>query len=711
MALPIAQTFIDTSDLIYTVDPKGILYLYAEHYFTPFPKLMNQIHVCFSIGPRFFVHHEQTMSIFQGPHLDRVETVGWVSNTIDKACCYADCNIIVTLEAGLVFFHFNAVPNSNPHSLQTSRYSLSNIRQNIGRSTRTWTITDDIKIIDNYCLVWYADQTEIFRLSADRVTFEHKTSITKSKFDSTHQVHDISLLVHPPADETEMLRRIISQPINNLKLPGNRMFKEHGLYTYIEGQTLISFHTSASKAHIQALGRAVAGGLDHTQTTIEFENALITHTAIPSGTTVEILNGYLTQVFLINSRPYTHDMYESVCAELALNETQINFAPVHLNEPDKSGADELVIDVYQKRPVLDQLLPIIPYLYRLNRELEFKFHQINDKFRVMSYGDGVTRQVFTELRRELDELFETKFKSMPNLSSDPVVAQNLGRVLYFCCQEGAERFNHIDPYFFYLLAPDSHDHEALIRNFHPDNKLYLKLYRDYKTDPSQLQLLDMDLTTIDDYVEHMLSINIDPIHKQIYQQIYKGYTAFAERELTHTFTKHLPAYFHINRLLADGYFVAEFRYTSTQTVTVVKMQEYARIFSTIFDEFTQEERATFLKNITGSEYYADTVDIVFAARAPTDIVMEQFEHDEDVILSDGEAEEHLRALVPTLIQILQEGIAAPTPPPPDHPTTYDICTCYTRLTINVEPTEANIREIMMLLKTDDSYLEDGQPQV
>nr|AEX62709.1 hypothetical protein mv_R504 [Moumouvirus Monve] len=121
------------------------------------------------------------------------------------------------------------------------------------------------------------------------------------------------------------------------------------------------------------------------------------------------------------------------------DEDLINFDNFYVDKDDNI----ISLDLNYQESIVDQLSSIIPNLYRLNFENVYQFEQVNDYGKVISYGDGVTRHVYNNLRQEIDDLLKNNLEKL-----DKKKAFKLGQLIYFANTDGGEFFNNIHPYFF-----------------------------------------------------------------------------------------------------------------------------------------------------------------------------------------------------------------------------------------------------------------------
>ncbi len=120
---------------------------------------------------------------------------------------------------------------------------------------------------------------------------------------------------------------------------------------------------------------------------------------------------------------------------------------------------QISIDVFATAKVIDQLVVVVPALYRLNSASEINFEQIDLDDTVISYGEGVSRHVMNQARKEMDDIFQNKFKDF-----DKKKCRELGKLIYFCNKEGKQTFSKIHPYFFFLLSKED-DYPILLKRF------------------------------------------------------------------------------------------------------------------------------------------------------------------------------------------------------------------------------------------------------
>lgn len=749
MELSIERIFTDTLDNIYVRDINGVLYLYRDFHYVPFLKLMHKIQKCFAIGSYLFVHHHEQLSIFESSMLSQVsddrltnrdeDNVGvsnWLINPIKSVHYSRENNIIVTVENNGIYFCFNVVPLRENHR-RPYRISFPDLISMLENPERRNKYPDDIKIIENLLLTWSNGVVEIFKLSRNEVIFLESRRVSYNRFKALRYNHDISLLRTSTNNSLETYNHVIFTQYTyygdihkniqtpTYSLPGNRWLLDRGLFIVKEQNYLYCFFSDKARETVLKLSQEFPENYQKIEDLAKIQNTNIVRIEFPRNIQVVVLNGYLYQLIVIGEKRLTYDDNLNAFVNLVLYEEQIDFDPYLISNQDKSG-ELFVIDIYNDVPIIEQLIAIVPQIYRLNRELGFHFNYIDQDHKVISYGDGVTRQVFTHLRNELDELFRTNFQKIRNLRiyGKNINYQTLGKLLYFCCNEGGERFFHIDPYFMFLFSSED-SHNLYLINYYKGHmaKKFVQQYLEYSAEIESLRKLDIGLDTIEEFTEYILSPNLDDSMKEIYHEIHKGFIFFASREEHYNLSLIFPMQFHFDRLIENGLFNANIEYVSfDRSANDIQLSKAIEAFSQAFDRLSAREKALFLKNVTGSEYYTDTVTIGFKKlqnpfSLPETSCFQRVVHDSDTIIADSEANEQDL----TVEQINDSENTAERIDTMDSDSEsemddmddidnmannlmYNISTCYAKLSINIFPTFESMKKLLTILIIDESQM-------
>ena len=340
--------------------------------------------------------------------------------------------------------------------------------------------------------------------------------------------------------------------------------------------------------------------------------------------------------------------------------SKIIFDNVNYNIMTKSMDDNLIIDINVDRDIIPQLLPIINMTYRLNNRFFFLFEQVDEFGKVISYGDGVTCQIFHLLAKELDKIIGDKF-----VGYNIMQCHQLGKIMYFCNIESGEKFFNLHSYFYHILTLESANSEndlLLLKNFKGDDyPLYYKQYMTYSNDISKLTEIDEILKTISDYMNYILTADLDDTQINAYHHFMTGYQYFNKRNKLYAASKILPISCVINNLTGIKNFSAKIKYSMQNSLVSDKLFIiFCQYFEKNFDTLTVDQKMSFTQNVTGSSFYSAIIDIIFAY----------------------------------------------APDQSDKTLTYEISTCETRLTIYIEPTDHNIREILNVLSITDLKLKN-----
>jgi hypothetical protein len=691
METKIKKTFLDSGDNIYVVDNNDILYFYDGIQFCPFAALLKDIKQCFCINNRFFVHNSNTLVIFNDSFHIIEPSENWITKNIDLVCYNAEKNVIVTLEHGEVWVNynitqsFNVTQNFNYLDEEIERTSLSHI---IKRLNNQYLVTeyhqfDDIKIVDDVLLAHENNVAKIFSLG--NIHHLMNIKIDKDLFKEIIDFNDNCGIFTFRNGSAFLLDGTICN--QNLEISGinNIYFYKQKKFFLMNDNNLICFY---NKDYYQNIIEPLINLVSATEyITVDItEYYTVTNITLPKNTMVLIINGGASQIIIIDDKPFL--LYEEL-KELVLDDELLYFNTVSILDVEKTD-DKLPIDIQNGCSIIKQLIHIIPYIYRLNKEKEFEFHQTDINRNVISYGEGVTRQIFNNLRQEIDDILQNKFGSF-----DSTTVYDLGLLFYFCNREGLETFFNIHPYFFYLLAKKS-DYVMLLKKFKGDNfQLYFDQYKNYLANPDALRELELDISSANDYIKFLMSSDLNPEQQLLYESFVRGFIHYASRNKYFNFFKTLPIIYYIDKLVANGYFNATLIfYVKDDSVDKKTFNTFCKTFKNIFNTLTKKEKALFTQNVTGSQYYNSTINIILAYN-PKELP------DENVIPSTtipADITINLHADPNAVIDADIDTI--------DKRLSYEISTCNTELTINIEPTEKNIIEIVKLLTIEDQSMKN-----
>ncbi|XWV26148.1 hypothetical protein QJ857_gp0931 [Tupanvirus soda lake] len=689
--MDIKQTFLDVAGNVYVVSSNGLLYLYEVdgNQFLPFLGLMKDIKNCFSIGDRYFVYHENTISIFN-EYLHNIELSEntWITKNIDNVCYNNELNVIITLEHGDVYVNLNITDMGIVEDDEIKRISLSHILKHKNKKKEIFTIYnkyDDIKVVNNVLLTFKNNKVGIFFLRIDGISFYTTIELDKQHFDQIFEFNEYYEFFNLKNTSKYLLDTGILIHSPNIE---NIIYYTQRAYFWILDDHLLCLY---DENEYQNIVEPLIKLLPITEnTTLEISpHQFILNILLSKETPVSIICNQLVQIILINNQPY---IINKTLQKILLDEELISFDTINWLYPEKIDTS-LVIDIEENLPVVDQLINIIPNIYRLNNEMEYEFHKIDSDGNIISYGDGVTRDVFNCLRIEIDEILKNNLHSYNEKSTF-----NLGKLIYFCNRDGMETFFNIHPYFFFLLSKES-DHNTLLKKFKGESfELYHKQYQMYKEDPSKLKDLDLDMDSVDQYMSYIMAETLTEEQKLSYQYIVKGFNYFASRNKYYGFIKNLPVMYYIKELISSGYFDAMLEFSmKNNSIDKKTFDSFTRTFKNIFNNLTHDEKAIFCQNVTGSQYYTGTIHIVLTY-VKRELNVRQAVYDENVIIDDEDVSEPL--IINDVIIDLDDTETN------DNKLTYQISTCNTELIVNVNPTEENIKEIINTLTIEDRSMKN-----
>jgi hypothetical protein len=472
---------------------------------------------------------------------------------------------------------------------------------------------------------------------------------------------------------------------NFIKIDTDNQFAKINIYTSVKFIKVLLDNNTMKKITITTA--MYPCDIRQSNILLELKINITTGITIIDHSTTHICILYENTLIIINIMMGTID-------ELSLDDSMISYSDLidkftNLSDPgeDSSDKSEICIDININKSVCEQLLVIIPAIYRNNRQKQFVFEQIlNDQ--IISWGSGVSRQIFTTLAEEIDHIFEIKFE---NFTSD--TAFELGKLFWFNIIHGNVRFKKIQSYFFYLLSNKIgiyRNIKYLLEKFKNDDGLLYKQFLRYQKDNSEL--LEMDIKSIDDYVRYLFSAGLSQTEIKLYNSFFEGFMFYFDRSSPR---KQLIR-FHI-KFFAD-IILDEYR---TDPAFIFKslhnnlLDELTINFKKSFTDIviSQSHQQIFYKNITGSKYYKDPISVILDYE-PVEIIGQQQIFDENEIIDEDIIDAH--QFQSTNVTLLLE--------PPKISTIYEISTCGAQITINVPPTKDNCDMILKYLCVPDDTL-------
>ncbi len=677
MQREIKQIFLDNNDNIYVTDDNNVLYFYDGLMYHPFLEPLGNIHNCFFMGDRFFVHHTNTISVFD-EDLNLVNLCNsWITDKIDKVCYCKENNTVATLEQGgkvHVYFGVSHNPDQNNDEDVTMASISHAFKSNNGEKYIGYQIFQDIKIVNDILLTFNEGIVKIFHLKKHKFVYIASIVLKKQFYD---EIYDFNLMQNiftlSSGSQFYLNKKPNIHNIQEKNFSHFEIFKQHNIYFWLKDNNLYFYYRNDNFYNIV---RPIISILQP-ELNIEYHDKSdyccdkVELSGVKS--MVNVINGKSMQIISINNENY---LINKKLTKISFSDELIFFDSI--SELTKCDAN-FIIDIENNSSILDQLINIIPNLYRLNNDFIYEFHQVSHQGDIISFGEGSTRHCFNYLRNEIDAVLQKKFESY-----DEQFVNRLGKLFYFCYVEGQVTFYNIDPYFFYLLSEKT-DHLTLLKIFKGnDFDLYHKQYLEYHNDISKLSELDIGVETIDQYMHYLFSANLTSTQQSLYKSFVKGFSYFATRNKSYKFIKRLPLIYYIKMLTSSNFIDIDFEFSNDGNISNEIFEIFCDIFNDIFYSLTKENMLIFLQNVTGSQYYHGTVHVVIAC-TNTEFLLEQLIHDEitrtDLISND----------ILTNFNIQENNTSV----------LYEISTCNTELIINIIPSRINIKEILRLLTIED----------
>ena len=662
MERKIKKFFLDKKDQIYFLDEKNILYLYISGIFFPFLDIIKDIKNCFKIDDQYYVHHSNTISIFD-ENLCKINFPDnkWITRTIHDVCYHEDLDIIVTLENGKVYVNLNISDRPYYEDNTVKRLCLStNLHFNQSRF-------DKIKIINELLLTYDNNKMNIYYLNFNSVKNIGSFILDKNIFSSINgfnRKYNIFRLEN--GDYVNFLGEYLFQ--NYFGNVIDTLFNEHKIFFSVKDEYLTCFYP---KDQYNLLVKPLIEKLPIVEVSTTDDNNTINSTiyVLPKDFNLVINTGTDYQIINCDEKYY---LVNNVIKEINFGDEFICFP--ELDKFYNKSEIKFVIDIDISLPIIDQLIGIIPAIYRLNNEMIYCFEQISSDGKIISFGDGVTRHVFSTLRKEIDQLLENNFSS-----KNKIECFKIGKLLYFCNMDGEETFFNICPYFFYSLSnygAGNIDHLTLLKKFKSENFESLhKQYISYYNYPEKLEELDMDMKTVNDFIKFLFSSNLTDEQIELYDEFVRGYYYYSHRGKYHHLIKNLPVMNHIQKLVNLGYFNAELIFSTNGHVSTNDFIQFCEIFKKNFKQLSSNKKSFFVQNITGNNYYYGPIEIIYA-------------YENKKIFSDGDG-----------TSIIENNDL-------NKQINYEISTCNSVIIVKIDPTEDCIQNLIKILTIEDMNIKN-----
>ena len=679
--MSIKQAFLDKDDNLFIIDTNNTLYLYRDDYFHPFIRVMENIRLCFNILDKYFVWYQRNLMVFDYDLIvsdafnDEGTDALFLSKTIDQLDYLFPFRILITLENGEMWlYHFN--DDLDEYMMLPLSYNFPLLTGGLhNNATQTY---EEFKVIGNLILAYSKDLVFIFAirkpieciyLTTIYLKYQLFDSIVGLNIKQNAFVMKNGHLFTIDMNNTLSNWRVksVSQVYIQLKpnLYGESLVSLYGIELIKSKQELICICTPNRQSIISTLLTHVPLIKLAQEETIKGE--IKTTFEIPT-TEIDVISGHTITIITSEHKVY---VLTDTFKEIELNETNISYSTLIEARPEKSLVP-LTIDIDVSRSVKEQLINIIPAIYRLNNDLDINFEQVNTDRTVKSYGDGVTRQIFSLLRKELDEILAAKFAGC--MTNNKFELYDLGGLLYFCNRDGSERFFHLHPYFFYTMkkykidvsmgpndkidvsmgpndkidvsmgpndkidvsmgpndkidvsmgpnnkhTDEDADIRYLLQVFKPtDYQSFYQQYLTYKEDPTKLTLVDPGMSTYQHYLQYIFSSDLSAEEVAAYNEFVRGFYAFFARNDYIDFLQTLPIFYYTKLLVADEYFNADIN-VNLDEISSISNSEFIKgkeLFKELFFQLPQKQKAIFVQNITGSRYYCHEIGVWFAYRDP-----------------------------------------------------------------------------------------------
>lgn len=698
MERKIQQIFLDKEyNYIYIVDSENILYLYESNQYYPFLAVMDNVKDCFMVDGFFFVHHAKTITIFD-QELTKTESVNtnWITKNIDYVCYNKLRNIIVTLENGEIYVNKNiGIEDSLDDIIQ--RISLSHKYKYVNNELilTGYYNYEEIKITDNFLLAFNDGVMDIFDLNKNNIEYVASLDIDINIYQEICEFDKLNNMFNLlSGDKISLTGNIYIQNYTH-QTTNNPIFYEQGIYFLAKNKYVLCHNKKIKYESIIKPLLFILPTIKINITEVSVDQQLIT-IILPKNMKFNIISNKISQIMMLNDKYYK---IQDNLPEILFLDDLVYYDKIISYGTEKTETT-LIIDIETSKSIISQLVNIIPQIYRLNNEMMYKFEQIDSHSNVVSYGEGVTRQIFNVLRIEIDNIFEKKFDLYE--SKDVF---NIGKLMYFCNKDGNETFFNIHPYFFYSLSKKS-DHHILLKKFKSDNyEMYHKQYTQYLTDPTILAEIDSEIKNANDYIKYLFTCDLSEKQICMYDNLVRGFCSYSNKNKYYHLVKKLPITYYINQLINTSFFDIELDFSvKNDSVNKNYFYTFREIFQSIFNKLSKNEIIVFAQNITGSQYYSGKINIVFAYKSK-ELITQQTVYNEGIIDEDDQLYQPLEINNVIIdLNIDDENIDSENINDENidfDKLSYQISTCNTELIVNIFPNEENINNIIKLLTLED----------
>lgn len=627
----IRQLFFDKNNNIYIVDENNVLYLFNQGLFYPFAMVFDDIKECFSFNELFFVYHSNTMTIFDEKlHKNNYVNQLWITNNINEICYNPDYKIVCTLEQNEIYCTYNVTSTSFLEDIYKDQIILRDKYHSI-KIINDMLLSLSDHVMDIFYITTY-DIVHIRSLQIEPNIFSNIFNYSESQFSfllsngnifippSINSFDDDFLNTNKYFSEISLNHNIrqtynragtIKKTIIDDKITNIEYFHENNEYFTINDRHILGFY---KKIHRNTILQLVSLIPSNKLDIVDYDDKEIILLSINEGINIIIKNNETSHIILYDNKIYFINEDDDLCESKITDET---ICMEYINNcSSEKDYNTIFIDINPAKSIIDQLLNVIPPIYRLNNELSYAFEHISSSDITTSYGEGTTRQTYSLLRKELDTILKNNFVDM-----EPHVCYNIGKIFYFCVFKGKEKFTNIHPYFFYAIS-NEFDHLILLKKFKADKfEMYKNQYIEYKLDSCALINLDIGLETHNDYIKYIFTSNLSDKIINLYDEFIKGFNFFAIRNKYNQLLKKLPITYYIDNILIPNYLTIEIIFNTTyKFVDTEEFGIFCEKINKKISELTNKEMLYLIQNITGCQYYNKAIEIIYAPNIVTSTV-------------------------------------------------------------------------------------------
>lgn len=676
VSVNIVQKFIDSANIEYAYCDNTTLYFKKpnDKKATPFPRTFERIRNIFSCGDRCYILDDsEKIYIYNLMNMVSIHDEICDIKRVDKLLKY-DSNPILIILAGqdILFYSMRMV-----HPLLSSSFVIKRLFYD---KNNAYDLMPNVRVLDASVRARLRSANGSIhnvKTFGKYILYKTKDFIVCLKYDGKMKVlcaHSLlcddkrifnDTIDYDPNSASFILTNGTFYPDNKM-MTDNKYCRANGLHMYIHGRMLhcVTCKNANTVSKIVAqLGGTLVGVNDFLD---KYIVAKITIDNINKCNISYFENYQALTRYNLNKCYVTSHGANLEAMPTFLN---INFARKDINNhPSLYSLKSQNIRMFASESIIAQACERIDISTTTDSILHFYFYDKDDKDEMVSSGDGVERQVASRFCTELSSACKDGF-----VSFDPPMCYKVGQLMHLFIERYNEKVDNIHPYFFHRLSilqgSDTKESLNILWKFKKDDYAeYFQTYFEYKLCPALLSELDMGFKSCDDFLEFILSCDLDSNTIVKYSNFAKGY--FDYNPHTYSNTK-LAVYHHLKKIIPkkviNPRFLFYFKNEPARNNDDVKL---TLVFLEAFNSYSTESKRKIIANISGTSSWTGIVKINFESNFNVNLDFSQGG------FSDQKSDKWKQAA-------------------------YRIITCYSKLHIGVAPTLTNIKTLLEILSTAD----------